>query len=922
MFRQPTMTEIRLKNISTCVAITASTLNVLVTTFEISALKAILNTTQSLLEMVEDTPQDPYFQEAQQSTSKIKKFLRQGELSVLLNGCKEGLQQGLDFFQGVKIKMPAFIMVDAREMQDQERLRHQEILDIIETISGSDSASSIDKMYSGSYTRDLSFNSISMLPAEPRIFHGRDSELAEILKLFNQGTPRIAILVELAGLIGTHLGMKPGKDLTQAVLWHFTDAPPSLLILDNLETQWELVESRKEIEEFLSLLMDITSLALLVKNPAQKKQQITMHSMEEVDQVLHLTDNMPLAISLLAHLVDMEDCSTILAHWEGKKTSLISEGSDRQFNLELSISLSFSSPRITSMPHSQDLLALLSILPDGLSDVEFRQSKFPINDILGCKTALLRTALAYTDDHKHLKALVPVREYMGRCSPPTDPIIRPLLAHFHELLELHVTVFGKESGAFPIARITSNYINIQNVLQHSLQLEHPDMSKSIYCTCDFNSFSRLIGRGPTVLMENINHLLPLLHDHRLKTYFIIELFSSFTFHPISHPEVLITQALNHFKHSAEPDLNTNRSYRDQCAALGRLSWIEWLGGDYTAARAYAQEAQRMAKLSGELFQEAAGLYYEAARKLFDLCGMHDGELNYALRNCQAEVHQLKSEYTEAHLILNQHLQEVPSGQNLYNHGVLLANIAEIEVFMGAPNDVIQKKIDTSKAIFERQGHKREVIFPGCYQAALNLREGDTSSLLFCQYVRVGWGNFSDVVSFCLERLGDISCWEGSAHAYSWTTVFLAHSLKGKQRLGIYKALQYLGDVFCRENDDEVTATSLFTLALDGFTYMDVHCSRAECMIRLGDIAKKNGDLLKALELWETAKPLFECSSQAKRVQDIDERVDIISEETKEQHQKNLARLAELNVPAGKVEEVDSDNEELGLEEEQVKLITV
>ncbi|KAJ7774007.1 hypothetical protein B0H16DRAFT_1713849 [Mycena metata] len=121
-------------------------------------------------------------------------------------------------------------------------------------------------------------------------------------------------------------------------------------------------------------------------------------------------------------------------------------------------------------------------------------------------------------------------------------------------------------------------------------------------------------------------------------------------------------------------------------------------------------------------------------------------------------------------------------------------------------------------------------------------------------------------------------------------------------------------------NDEVTAVTLFTVALEGFTYMDVHRSRAECMIRLGDIFKKNRDFLKALELWEKAQPLFERSSQAKKVQDIDERVGGVSEEVKEQYQKNLAQLTKLNVPVGKVEEVDSNAEEPELEEEQMELL--
>ncbi|KAJ7707044.1 P-loop containing nucleoside triphosphate hydrolase protein, partial [Mycena metata] len=342
-----------------------------------------------------------------------------------------------------------------------------------------------------------------MLPAKPKIFHGRESELTDILKLFYQGTPKIAILgaggmgktslasavqhdeevtikyqgnrffvacdtaaskVELAGLIGTHLRMKPGGDLTQAVLHYLSEGPPTLLVLDNLETVWEPVESRKEIEEFLSLLTDIASPALIITMrgterpskvqwthpfllPLQPLSQEAaqrmfldiaddQHLMEEVDQLLSLTGNMPLSINLLAHMVDAEGCTKILSRWHREKTSVISVGYDRRSNLELSISLSLASPRITSVPYSAELLSLLSILPDGLPDVELKQSDFAILNVLDCKRALVRTALAYTDDYKWLQALVPIREYMRRFSPPADNMIRPLFKHFQELLDL------------------------------------------------------------------------------------------------------------------------------------------------------------------------------------------------------------------------------------------------------------------------------------------------------------------------------------------------------------------------------------------------------------------------------------------------------------------------------------------------------
>src|ERR1700761_8400117 len=141
------------------------------------------------------------------------------------------------------------------------------------------------------------------------------------------------------------------------------------------------------------------------------------HDSNDVDKILHLTDNMPLAVDLISHLVDSEGCATVLSSWDTEKTSLVSDGYDQRSNLDMSIALSLSSPRLASVSGTKDLLSLLSMLPDGISDLELRKSHFPIHNILECKTTLLRTSLAYDSGQKRLKVLVPIQEYMQRHHP-------------------------------------------------------------------------------------------------------------------------------------------------------------------------------------------------------------------------------------------------------------------------------------------------------------------------------------------------------------------------------------------------------------------------------------------------------------------------------------------------------------------------
>jgi hypothetical protein len=154
-------------------------------------------------------------------------------------------------------------------------------------------------------------------------------------------------------------------------------------------------------------------------------------------------------------------------------------------------------------------------------------------------------------------------------------------------------------------------------------------------------------------------------------------------------------------------------------------------------------------------------------------------------------------------------------------------------------------------------------------------------------------------------LANASSWGADESTSSWSTIFLIHSLKLKAKLQVYKALQFLGQIFLTHKDEN-TAISLFTVALVGFTYMDVHQSRAECMIRLGDISSRCGDLLKAVELWDSARPLFERSSQVKEVQYVDDRLSCVGSNILDHHRQDIARLVWLDVPSGNLSHIEDE----------------
>jgi hypothetical protein len=163
-----------------------------------------------------------------------------------------------------------------------------------------------------------------MLPAKPKIFHGRDKEIGAVVDLLMAQPARIPILgpggigkttlaiavlhhpdivskyskqyfvqcdaasgtPQLIDAVSFHLGLEPSRQPVDAIIHHLSNTGPTIVVLDNLETVWEPIENRRTVEEFLSQLSGVPQLALLVssfictQHRSSLMEQITLRGAE------------------------------------------------------------------------------------------------------------------------------------------------------------------------------------------------------------------------------------------------------------------------------------------------------------------------------------------------------------------------------------------------------------------------------------------------------------------------------------------------------------------------------------------------------------------------------------------------------------------------------------------------------------------
>ncbi|KAJ7452938.1 P-loop containing nucleoside triphosphate hydrolase protein, partial [Mycena latifolia] len=452
------------------------------------------------------------------------------------------------------------------------------------------------------------------LPATPKIFHGRDSELSNLIRSLLIESPRVAVLgpggmgkttlamaalhhpatiekynlrhfiscesantgVELVSIIGAHLGLEPSRQLSKAIVQHFERSGPCLLVLDNLETPWEALESRGGVEEFLSSLADVPSLAVLItmrgaERPGKVKwtrpflppleplapsaaRQIFAEIADgpetgeesALEELLDLSGSLPLTISLMASVASLEGYTSTLSRWKVENTTLLSDGHDKRSNLEISIALSLGSPRISGFPDAKNLLSLLAILPDGITDEDLIICKVPLPNVLHSRVSLVRTSLAYVDGGGRLKALSPIREYLRRVHPPPVSLSRPLRTYFQELFTIWGT-YQQLPSADLVPKMVSYLGNINGLMLQGLiddEAASPAIGHSILT---LNTFSIAMLKGNSSLIKHLPRLIEMTGDSQLRwSYACAYLKRKIPPIVIKDAELLIAEGLEQF----------------------------------------------------------------------------------------------------------------------------------------------------------------------------------------------------------------------------------------------------------------------------------------------------------------------------------------------------------------------------------------
>ncbi|KAJ7032411.1 hypothetical protein C8F04DRAFT_658825 [Mycena alexandri] len=426
------------------------------------------------------------------------------------------------------------------------------------------------------------------------------------------------------------------------------------------------------------------------------------------------------------------------------------------------------------------------------------------------------------------------------------------------------------------------------------------------------------------MLELLPSYLDRLTDHRLHAEYLTVFVLTWQYHPHLDVDSLQTKAMQHLRAAQDKcgeakflcaaasyfqkhDNNIPKALgcfetafdlasevhdaETQCLALRDMSQSLCVLGRYPEARLKARKMRALAQRHGLFYMEAhairADLFCRViqgdlascvalsaeGRALLALCGLEASTLDLALINSDAEVHLTKTEYAEARALYAKTRSDHAPHPQAYDR----LNLVVIDTEIGVDSTQVRQDLAAVRATFESLKIPVGSIVCEVVHAYLDIRDGflDNARLSLERAFVQTRGDNQEISILCLTKLGDITCGlSDAATTLGWACILMAFARKGNI-IAVHQALRFFADVFLAQGEDE-TALSLLDVSLAGFTAADIHRSRAECMLRMGDLFHRRGNGEKAVEFWRMARPLFVRSLQAKEVAQVDERLHAFS----------------------------------------------
>ena len=263
----------------------------------------------------------------------------------------------------------------------------------------------------------------------------------------------------------------------------------AVLVLDNFETPW--IADPLPTEELLRTLSAIPGAAVAVSlrgtaRPAGLRwggfamlsplrltdarrmflavAGITFAGDPQLDELLSGLDGVPLAVELMGYAAQGQPAlEEVAARWQAERTGMLQRmgGARRELSVAVSVETSITSPLMTSP--ARRLLALLGVLPDGLT----RNGLALLPGIgLAGAAGLRQLGLAF-DEGARLRMLAPIRDHTTAEHPPDPEDLDRAEGYYAELAAAYGDQIGRREGAQAVTLMQAEIGNITAMVERA-----------------------------------------------------------------------------------------------------------------------------------------------------------------------------------------------------------------------------------------------------------------------------------------------------------------------------------------------------------------------------------------------------------------------------------------------------------------------